>query len=151
MNPVTGVKFISLASGSKGNCYFLATPHAQVLIDCGISLRRLSQALRALGVDYRRLDAAFITHTHTDHIKGLGMLLKHVPVRVYAHELLADELAAAIARQQAGTGNGRARAARSWLPGVDKGEWEWAAGAALAAHPGHTDLQKPGWFQPPRY
>jgi phosphoribosyl 1,2-cyclic phosphodiesterase len=118
---VTGVKFISLASGSKGNCYFLATPHAQVLLDCGLGIRALAKLLADVRVDWRSLDAVFITHTHTDHIRGLGVLLKHVPVRVYAHERLAAELSRLVHSQQAGPGKPVAGAGgrRGW-PGAHR-------------------------------
>ena len=97
-----GVKFISLASGSKGNCYFLASPHAQVLLDCGIGIRALGKLLGEMRVDWRALDAVFITHTHGDHVRGLGALVKHLPaLRVYAHERLAGEVARIVHRQQA--------------------------------------------------
>jgi phosphoribosyl 1,2-cyclic phosphodiesterase len=63
-----------------------------VLVDCGISYSRIKKMLAGNGVDCRRLDAVFITHMHGDHVCGLGALLKHVPLRVYAHEELADQL-----------------------------------------------------------
>jgi len=88
------VRFLTLASGSKGNCTYIGTPHAQVLIDCGIGPRRLAQTLAAHGIDWRQLDAVFITHTHTDHVGGLPALLKHLPLRVYCHERTAPVLAA---------------------------------------------------------
>jgi phosphoribosyl 1,2-cyclic phosphodiesterase len=141
---VSGVRFISLASGSKGNCYFLATPHAQVLLDCGLGVRALGKLLAELRVDWRGLDAVFITHTHTDHIRGLGVLLKHVPtLRVYAHERLAAELSRLVHSQQAGPGKPVAGAGgrRGW-PGygaaLTAGHGPAGSGAAGGLGNGHA-------------
>ena len=90
------MRFLALASGSKGNCAYISTPHSQVLIDCGISVKRLGNALGEHGVNFRGIDAVFITHTHSDHVSGLGRLLARLPVRVYCHELIVDALLAGI-------------------------------------------------------
>lgn len=76
------MRFVSLASGSKGNCYYLASPAGAFLIDCGISLKRLTAGVvsqEAGGME--ALEGIFITHEHRDHIAGLGPLLRryHLP------------------------------------------------------------------------
>lgn len=87
------VRFCVLATGSKGNCAWLCTPHAQVLIDCGIGPRSLASALAPLGSHPSQLDAVFITHTHGDHVDGLALLLRQNPrLRLYATAPAALEL-----------------------------------------------------------
>lgn len=101
------MKFLTLATGSKGNCTFIATPHSQVLIDCGIGIRRLETLLRQHGLDWRTIDAVFVSHLHTDHVSGLATLLKHVPARVYAHRDLEPALTLHLRREMAGAKRAR--------------------------------------------
>jgi phosphoribosyl 1,2-cyclic phosphodiesterase len=79
------MRFIILATGSKGNCAYLATPHASVLIDCGVGPRKLSKLLREHNIDAHGIDAVFVTHNHSDHTGHLGPLLRHIHPRVYCH------------------------------------------------------------------
>jgi len=67
----------TLASGSSGNALLLDWGGGRLLVDAGISCRRISQSLRALGLGLRDLDAVCVTHTHSDHISGLQTLLKN--------------------------------------------------------------------------
>ena len=76
--------FVSLASGSSGNCTFVASDTAKVLIDCGISAKKIDESLRALGFSAAELDGIFLTHEHTDHIKGLKRLMSAYGIPVYA-------------------------------------------------------------------
>ncbi len=76
------IKFLSLGSGSSGNCYFLGTDNYGILIDAGISLRTIKKAFKDNGIEMNCIRAVFITHDHADHIKfvnGLGEKL-HIPV-----------------------------------------------------------------------
>ena len=73
-----------LASGSKGNAVFVEMDGIRILIDAGISARRIKQELAALGEDVEGLDAIFVTHEHGDHIKGLPTLAKKYGIQVYA-------------------------------------------------------------------
>lgn len=86
------MRFLVLSTGSKGNCTYVATAHSQVLIDCGIGVRCLESILSRHGINFREIDAVFISHLHSDHTRGLGMLLKQVPARVYAHQHLVEAL-----------------------------------------------------------
>lgn len=72
-----------LASGSKGNAAFIRCGTTQILIDAGISYRRISKGLERSGTSVDQLDAVFITHEHSDHVAGLPMLLKHSHMPVY--------------------------------------------------------------------
>ena len=73
----------TLASGSSGNCALLSDGETHVLIDAGISCRRICTALRGLGVEPADLAGVLITHEHTDHIAGVATLTKQLRVPVY--------------------------------------------------------------------
>ena len=83
----------TLASGSSGNALVLSCGETRLLVDAGISCRRIGAGLRALGLDLADLTAVFITHTHTDHISGLRTLLKRTAAPVYATGIAGRELA----------------------------------------------------------
>lgn len=72
-----------LASGSSGNALFLRAGHSNILVDAGISARRIKHALAAVNTDVASLHAVFITHEHSDHVKGLATLSRHYHVPVY--------------------------------------------------------------------
>ncbi|MCH4188058.1 MAG: MBL fold metallo-hydrolase [Megasphaera sp.] len=72
-----------LASGSKGNAAFFQCGNTRVLIDAGISCRRIENGLKRYGCTLNELDAVFITHEHTDHVNGLATLLKRTHMPVY--------------------------------------------------------------------
>ena len=74
----------TLASGSSGNALVLSWEGGTILVDAGISCRRIRQGLQAQGLDLPDLDGVFITHTHSDHISGLQTLIKHTDCPVYA-------------------------------------------------------------------
>lgn len=77
------VKFISLASGSSGNCYYLGTEKYGILIDAGIGIRTIKKALRDINVPMETVRAVFITHDHADHIKAVGHLGEKMNIPVY--------------------------------------------------------------------
>ena len=66
----------TLASGSSGNCLLLSAGETHLLVDAGISCRRICRSLRDLGVDPSALSGVLVTHEHTDHIAGLATLTK---------------------------------------------------------------------------
>ena len=68
------LKFICIASGSSGNCFYLGTDEYGILIDAGIPVRTIKGALKDVGLDFERVMAVFVTHDHADHIKSLGTL-----------------------------------------------------------------------------
>ncbi len=84
-------KFYSLFSSSKGNASFLGNPSGGVLVDAGVSCRKLLRALEAHDISPEAVQAVCITHAHTDHIAGLRVFLGKYPVPVYA---TADTIAA---------------------------------------------------------
>ena len=69
------LEMVTLASSSKGNATLVRTPRTQVLVDCGISARRITQALAELHVDPAQLAGVLLTHEHSDHVKGLAAFL----------------------------------------------------------------------------
>ncbi|MBU2702538.1 phosphoribosyl 1 [Sporomusaceae bacterium BoRhaA] len=73
-----------LASGSSGNATYLQLGQARILVDAGISTRRIQQSLIKLGTSIAELDGILITHEHRDHIYGLETLMKKFHVPVYA-------------------------------------------------------------------
>lgn len=75
-----------LASGSTGNAIYLRMGETRVLVDAGISARRIEQGLAGIGVKASDLDAVLITHEHSDHIKGLEVLTRKHELPIYTRE-----------------------------------------------------------------
>ena len=82
-----------LASGSRGNCTLIHDDNNAVLIDMGISTRKLKQALAQLHLNIEDLDAIFITHEHIDHIRGLKTLTKNYNVPIYSKTATLKQIA----------------------------------------------------------
>ncbi|MDR0845243.1 MAG: MBL fold metallo-hydrolase [Tannerella sp.] len=78
--------FLSLASGSSGNCYYLGTSEYGILIDAGISMRTISKVLKDKNIDFHKIVAVLITHDHADHIKTVGCLGEKFNIPVYTTE-----------------------------------------------------------------
>lgn len=72
-----------LASGSKGNAIFVSTPDTAVLVDAGLSGIETQRRMAAVGRSVDELKAIIITHEHTDHIKGAGVLSRRFDIPVY--------------------------------------------------------------------
>lgn len=77
-------RYCPLFSGSEGNCTYIGNADAGILIDAGVSAKRIETALLERGIDPRRITAVFVTHEHSDHIAGLKVLTKRYGMRVYA-------------------------------------------------------------------
>ncbi len=78
--------FIPLASGSSGNCYFLQSPQATILIDAGIGSRIIKKRLKEVGHSLDEIQSVLVTHDHADHIKALGHLGEKMHIPIYATE-----------------------------------------------------------------
>ena len=76
-------EFISLYSGSSGNCSVVRSGGAYLLVDMGKGVRVTTGALREAGLDASDCKGILVTHEHSDHVKGLGTFLKRHPLPVY--------------------------------------------------------------------
>lgn len=86
------MQFLSIASGSSGNCLYAGNGSNSVLIDAGISKKKILSGLDTIQVKPENIDAILITHEHSDHIKGLGVMLRAYGTKVYATEETFDEI-----------------------------------------------------------
>lgn len=84
------LKFLSLGSGSSGNCYLLLSDNGCVMIDAGISVKMMKRHLRTFGMSLDDVDAVFITHDHADHIKAVGCLANEMDKPVYATQIVHE-------------------------------------------------------------
>lgn len=80
------LKFSSLNTGSNGNCFYIGTDTSAILIDAGLSCKETIVRLARLGLDISSIKAVFITHEHTDHIKGLTVIAKKYKLPIYITE-----------------------------------------------------------------
>lgn len=84
------IGYFSIASGSSGNCSVFFCGDTIILMDIGVSLRKLNNALANLGLTVDMLDAVLITHEHSDHIKGLSTFAKKYDIPVFMTEGTAN-------------------------------------------------------------
>lgn len=80
------IKFCSLYSGSSGNALFIGTEKTKILIDAGLSGKRILEALRSIGENPAELSAILISHEHIDHVRGAGIVSRKQDVPIYANE-----------------------------------------------------------------
>ncbi len=73
----------SLNSGSNGNCYYIGNENEAILVDAGISCRETEKRMARLGLSMQKVKAIFISHEHSDHIRGINVLSKKYQVPVY--------------------------------------------------------------------
>jgi len=78
------LKFISMGSGSSGNCYYLFTENDGLIIDIGVGLRTLKKHFRDYGLSLSRVHHVIITHDHADHIKSVGSFCHEYQLPIYA-------------------------------------------------------------------
>ena len=84
--------FCSLYSGSSGNSLFVETENTKLLIDAGVSSKKIETALTNLEVDPSTIDGILITHEHSDHIQGLGTFAKKFDLPVYVNQKTLDAM-----------------------------------------------------------
>lgn len=84
--------FCSLYSGSSGNSLFIETQNTKLLVDAGVSSKKIETALNDINVDPNTLDGILITHEHTDHVQGLGTLSKKFDLPVFVNQETLDAM-----------------------------------------------------------
>ena len=84
------MRLLSIASGSSGNCIYAGNNDTHILIDAGISNKRIEAALNSHDISAFDLNAICITHEHADHIRSLGVLARRYGIPIYATEGTAD-------------------------------------------------------------
>ena len=85
-------RFCSLFSSSSGNCTYIGSSSGGVLIDAGVSAKQISLKLSGIGVSEKDIGAVFVTHEHSDHVKGLRVFASKYNIPVYATEGTIREL-----------------------------------------------------------
>lgn len=78
------MRLCSIASGSSGNCIYVGDDNTHLLVDAGISKKRVEEGLAALGVKGEELNGILITHEHIDHVQGLGVFSRKYEIPIYA-------------------------------------------------------------------
>ena len=84
--------FCSLYSGSSGNSLFIETQNTKLLVDAGVSSKKIETALNDINVDPNTLDGILVTHEHTDHVQGLGTLSKKFDLPVFVNQETLDAM-----------------------------------------------------------
>jgi len=85
-------RFCPLFSGSSGNSTYIGTQGAGILVDVGVSAKRLCQALEQRNIPLSSIEGVFITHLHSDHICGLSTFLKKNNIPIFASEKTVEGL-----------------------------------------------------------
>jgi phosphoribosyl 1,2-cyclic phosphodiesterase len=78
--------FSVLASGSTGNAFYVETEGSSILVDAGLSGKQMDSLFQQINRDPSKLSAILVTHEHSDHIKGLGILARKYKLPIYANE-----------------------------------------------------------------
>lgn len=79
------LNFCSLYSGSSGNCLFVENNSTKILVDCGVSGRKVCEGLESIDKKIEDIDAIIVTHEHSDHVQSLGLISKKYNIPVYAN------------------------------------------------------------------
>jgi len=80
------MRFSVLASGSTGNAFYIETDEVKLLVDVGLSGKQMDYLFKEIHVDPKEISGILVTHEHTDHIKGLGVLARKYNLPIYANE-----------------------------------------------------------------
>lgn len=86
------MRVITFASGSRGNCALVSSRGTHLLIDAGISMKRIKASLADAGLTPADISGVLVTHNHTDHISGLAMMAKHHKIPIYAPRTVANHI-----------------------------------------------------------
>ena len=88
------MRMVSIASGSSGNCIYIGSDNTHLLVDAGISNKRIQEGLNDIGLTGSDVTGILVTHEHSDHIKGLGVLSRKYHLPIYGTKETLDEIAA---------------------------------------------------------
>lgn len=77
------IQICSMASGSSGNCVYVGSNKGHILIDAGISGKRIENGLKAIEIDPKSIQGLLVTHEHSDHIGGLGVMARRYKMPIY--------------------------------------------------------------------
>ncbi|MBY7145126.1 MBL fold metallo-hydrolase [Virgibacillus sp. NKC19-3] len=80
------IRFSVLASGSTGNAFYMESEKERILVDAGLSGKQLDQLFDGVQIDPSKLTSILVTHEHSDHIKGLGVVARKYNLPIYANE-----------------------------------------------------------------
>ena len=86
------LNFCSLYSGSSGNSLFVETPNTKLLIDAGVSCKKIETALNDININPSSLDGILVTHEHIDHVQALGTLSKKYDLPVFVNQETLDAM-----------------------------------------------------------
>ncbi len=86
------LKFRSLYSGSTGNSLYVESENTKILVDSGVSMKKLTSALTSNDVKLEDIDAIIVTHEHSDHVQSLGMISSKYNIPVFANEKTWDAM-----------------------------------------------------------
>ena len=86
------LNFCSLYSGSSGNSLFVETTNTKLLIDAGVSSKKIENALLDIDIDPSTIDGILITHEHIDHVQGLGTFSKKFNLPVFVNQETLDAM-----------------------------------------------------------
>jgi len=86
MGVILLAEFAAIASGSSGNSIYFGSGRTKILIDAGLSGKKIQDALKDIGVSGKDISGIFVTHEHIDHVKGIGVLSRRFDIPVYATE-----------------------------------------------------------------
>ncbi|MEA4853831.1 MAG: MBL fold metallo-hydrolase [Christensenella sp.] len=87
-----GLRIAPLFSGSKGNCIYLGTETSKVLVDAGYSCTRIEAELKKVEQQMSEIDGILVTHEHSDHIAGVGVVSRKYDIPVYANQQTWEEM-----------------------------------------------------------
>ena len=86
------LNFCSLYSGSSGNSLLIETPNTKLLVDAGVSSKKIENALLDINIEPSSLDGILVTHEHIDHVQGLGTFSKKFDLPVFANQETLDAM-----------------------------------------------------------
>ena len=98
MTDTDSLRYSILASGSTGNVTYLETNHHRILIDAGLSGKKIEGLMNKINRSLADVEAIFVTHEHSDHCHGVGVLARRYGMAVYANQGTWDAMASKVGK-----------------------------------------------------